>query len=854
MRVVNNTLDTLSKGRGPVPLKGPSGCSLLQITPKIISEKWNCLDEVSLRILDAILGGGIPNTTAALKSVLHRLMWFRSIGELILQFRREDPIVDSFLAESLIKNFERTRTWPYDSVVKWIKYFGVALHVRFLYPQTWKIELPEFPPGFENYTGSWFNPLGGFVGRWISQRLISSGCRTSQRFFYGFLQTKRGCRTMDDDDILESFQKHAKALSKLPTEIDEERKIWYKQKCQLLFKGFRVVEPESVEYELSHNSCTDASRSKGGSLAAVQKLLCSHPCQNDVVAGTLEVLSEVFRDENPNDCSQILLRFLDDGLDVTGISTFLSKREKWDGLEEDIKCLPPIHYPMLREMALFESSTRGPEAVVAAVLEPLKVRLVTKGNALTYSASMPLQKAMHGFLKKKPIFKLIGEPLTTDHLCELEKGPLYEHFIGCDDFFWKSGDYSAATDTLNIEVTKLIFETWMENLDCPYFLEIGRAALYEHKISYPKLKGKEVPSPFMQTTGQLMGSTLSFPVLCVANLLSFWKAAERYCNEVFDFLPDVKTSKQKFVTIKSLPVKINGDDIFFPSNTKFEQIWKEEISALGFSESAGKSVKHKELIYLNSKQYRYNGPGSWEELPFFNVGVLLGKERVVKLGPDMKKESERPADVSSWHNSLLKGSVRREAATCRFLELHKEEIRRQTDNGLFNLFASPVVCGLGFELPSDTFTFEYTKFQRFFGHCRLETFLNKVSVRKPRALGWESSQKGGNPDFKAPGFFGLILKTENEDAMGKFFLKNPLWCPSLEIESDISQNRDIERFTRYRSGVEPETETFTFKRPRRKEIKDLYGQDYWNVERLASNRRLQISTELITCVPCWRPT
>jgi len=59
-----------------------------------------------------------------------------------------------------------------------------------------------------------------------------------------------------------------------------------------------------------------------------------------------------------------------------------------------------------------------------------------------------------------------------------------------------------------------------------------------------------------QTNGQLMGSVLSFPYLCAANLICFMRAVTRVCG--LRNLP--------VPSVKDLPVLINGDDILFISD------------------------------------------------------------------------------------------------------------------------------------------------------------------------------------------------------------------------------------------------------------------------------------------------
>lgn len=85
--------------------------------------------------------------------------------------------------------------------------------------------------------------------------------------------------------------------------------------------------------------------------------------------------------------------------------------------------------------------------------EPLKARIITKGEGFPYYASMPLQKDAWRTLVGKKEFSLIGEPLSEEHLIAIEQGTtnlLVEVGLPQITFdLWVSGDYSAATDGLS---------------------------------------------------------------------------------------------------------------------------------------------------------------------------------------------------------------------------------------------------------------------------------------------------------------------------------------------------------------------------------------------------------------------
>ena len=91
--------------------------------------------------------------------------------------------------------------------------------------------------------------------------------------------------------------------------------------------------------------------------------------------------------------------------------------------------------------------------------------------------------------------------------------------------------------------------------------ELCCAVLGAHLVSYPEevQDGKADLSPFVTQTGQLMGSPLSFPILCSINVASYRAALAEYVG--------------RDVEMNELPVLVNGDDICFLANDEFYALW-----------------------------------------------------------------------------------------------------------------------------------------------------------------------------------------------------------------------------------------------------------------------------------------
>jgi hypothetical protein len=146
--------------------------------------------------------------------------------------------------------------------------------------------------------------------------------------------------------------------------------------------------------------------------------------------------------------------------------------------------------------------------------------------------------------------------------------------------FCVSGDYESATDNLNMDVTLTIaheiskvLPKWIR----PYFLrESGH-----HIISYPQESNIE---PFLQTNGQLMGSLLSFPMLCIANAATYGYSRNKKIQELED-----------------VDCLINGDDIAFRTSQKEYQRWKKVSRSMGLIPSVGKNYIAPDWFTINSQ-------------------------------------------------------------------------------------------------------------------------------------------------------------------------------------------------------------------------------------------------------------
>lgn len=211
----------------------------------------------------------------------------------------------------------------------------------------------------------------------------------------------------------------------------------------------------------------------------------------------------------------------------------------------------------------------GPLPVrVEPIREPLKVRTITAGIGDTFCLK-PLQKAMwhalneseqfcltHGTNRLEPAIKRIFEQSSPDDV-------------------WISGDYSAATDSFAIEASHALLEGILESIDHEPTKRWAMKEISPHLLIYPPSSGLE---PVLQESGQLMGSLLSFPLLCLLN-----------------------DCTARSIGLTPNQYLINGDDILMRTKKENYPIWKERVQDYGLSLSLGKNYVHKSYGTVNSQ-------------------------------------------------------------------------------------------------------------------------------------------------------------------------------------------------------------------------------------------------------------
>lgn len=267
----------------------------------------------------------------------------------------------------------------------------------------------------------------------------------------------------------------------------------------------------------------------------------------------------------------------------------------------------------------------------SAILEPLKVRMITVGSGDNW-ALKPLQKAMFNSMSTWSCFKPCFTPDYDEEIEKLSEIPGQ----------WLSGDYSAATDGLHSQIMSVA----VEQISClledycpeliPYLLHEG----LPHTVIYPPWTGIE---PIIQTNGQLMGSLLSFPILCLANAFTVCKATG--------------------TNLDNLPGLIHGDDVLARMTRNQFSIWGTVAGHIGLELSIGKNYYSPHWGSIDSQVFhegkRVHECGKWKGLQggsIETVPTLLKRgfpvPIIVDYCRDQLKRSHRSIEVSIEYGGL----------------------------------------------------------------------------------------------------------------------------------------------------------------------------------------------------------
>lgn len=284
-----------------------------------------------------------------------------------------------------------------------------------------------------------------------------------------------------------------------------------------------------------------------------------------------------------------------------------------------------------------------PRAIPQGLPEALKVRVISKGPPFLYTALKPIQKKMWSVLSQHPCFHLTGHPVDEWYVQQRMGKKLG------DDESYLSVDYSDATNEMMSFVSNRIVDAICEI----WKLTPVEATLFKRALTGHIIDDKRRAAA--QTMGQLMGSIVSFPILCIANA-----AICRWAKEL---------STDRLWTLRDCPLAVNGDDGLIRGNETCRRLWAQIGSFCGLSPSVGKVYFSKTFLNINSTTYLYDANGWFDHaiepgvpavvktqyfkhVPYVNLGLLFALKRsggkVTTRTNGGEEEKGKPQSFDDW--------------------------------------------------------------------------------------------------------------------------------------------------------------------------------------------------------------
>jgi hypothetical protein len=505
----------------------------------------------------------------------------------------------------------------------------------------------------------------GGLGRWFAKR-IKIFNRSNTHLWYSWFQAKRSALPASESIIEKTYEDHYATLSH-DDEGDDAQidRIFQNPDFQEVLTSVRkrMTElyndsPKFTDLMPSTSACFEKQRGLGGQ------------------QGMLRQAVELYDLEYTQDRKTKIHEQSWDPVDELYSMRFYTVHH---GIKRETNTVITYRYfPQyewkdlvnLLNVHKLEDAHRPLNCTIQGVLEPLKVRVISKGEALPYYYMKPLQMAIHTAMRDMDCFKLIGRPLSPTDLLDLVENVPYG-----DE--WFSIDYSGATDGLSWKYSGRIFKYLIGNLPREDY-NIAMQVLGPHNLFYPAMDGTPCRKHRgMQRTGQLMGSVLSFPILCLANL-------GVYLATMID--------EHKYLTLenKLKHVLINGDDMLYAAPAV---MWKKHIEIakkVGLKMSVGKAYHHSCYANINSVSLHHDitkyRATPWQ-ISFLNVGLVFGQHKVAKVdSPLINRESGKPEIVIGSPSS----SVSDEILQKMLQEQHHVEIN---DNPNFVVNINTILAG-----------------------------------------------------------------------------------------------------------------------------------------------------------------
>jgi hypothetical protein len=709
-----------------------------------------------------VLSENLRQVSALAQALLHVLLDSSSFN------KEESPFFDKFSYKEILSPFSDALRWDVDTeFVPFAKYIIAYPLARSSFAHK-KQELPVEPKGFRG------SPVffKGRLKRAIMSRILSDRKGTKHlgnlRFLWNWNNGKRGCIVVPGSFLEATLDKHAASMSTefVPTDLDGSQYDFGKEDCENLDRYDEEIMMDIHERAVNCSEILVSALVRPGSVLNLSLGECSNKAsfERKIKEGGgrdfVRCLSDVGRGHAFQTYLYQMVFHPRRGV--------LEVRSDYE-FNYSVRSLYDLYYgnPIRQiegsdDLDSFSEhclkTTNKLHATVATVLEPLKVRVLTKGEAVPQYLAKPLQKFLWRSLVRLNPFRLIGEEVSPEIInefldsyddweitsCRRKRevdGKVIEDYGYRFDLkeksFFVSGDYSAATDGLNPWLSQYILRRVLEKLQVPlWYEEMCLRVLGNHQFDYGVDYKKSFRPDVIQRKGQLMGSVLSFPILCLLNMVGYM-LLKGVDNKHPDLISEIKGSlpsggesnhSKSFDVINKLPVLINGDDILFIASEDEYDLWKARILPhLGFTMSIGKNLVSRNFLTINSRMFHIGEgqflrgprvgeeestqPGRWTNyllfsgeqsvmlevrkraklVPFLNQSLLHGNSKVLG-GP---KNINKP--IWDIHNECKEGVENVHVFNYSYFLYNRESLKSLTSDGKYQLYLPRSLGGCGFK-------------------------------------------------------------------------------------------------------------------------------------------------------------
>jgi hypothetical protein len=429
----------------------------------------------------------------------------------------------------------------------------------------------------------YFKPSGP-AGRWMKARLLTYN-RKNTHLWYSWLQCKKSTLDSSEDIVNENYADHCKILVSRDDGDDELIESIFQIPAfsnhleEIAIKSTKVFceNPIFTDYHPSTSASFSSKRSEQGAYGELSRIAnvdeeYLYPC--DLIKMTY--------------VPRLNGRAHHKVHEIRCVSTLLGN--DWED------ALSRLY---------FERKPCTLSAKIQGIVEPMKVRVISKGPALEYYAAKPLQKAWHSVMREMSCYRLIGRPLCPTDVVDL-------HTDVPSSWEWFSVDYKAATDNLSWKYSGRILQSLTKYLS-PRLRDLAWDVLGPHQLVYPN--GANIRSAKMER-GQLMGSILSFVILCIAN---------------YGLYLSVTNNVQKGWTDQQRMdhCLINGDDQLYCAPADLWEVHVDQGRRVGLEMSVGKAYHHSRYSNLNSTSIDCPiGSVNPYQITYLNSGLFFGVSKV----------------------------------------------------------------------------------------------------------------------------------------------------------------------------------------------------------------------------------